>query len=506
MPQPSREIHQDLWGHEFTLDGIVLSPTRIPRFEPSNADPSTRLTERTILRNPIISSPMDRVTEAEMAILMARLGGVGVIHAGLSSEIQRREIEKVRRWKAGFVKNPAVLGPDATVRDVLKGELELGFSSYPITADGTLRSPMIGIITKRDFRDCRDDAHQGLPVTEIMTPQEKLVYGTESDSDANGLEAANEILRSNHLDTLPILDNEGRVVALVTRSDLDKDAKYPLATTDSNKQLKVYAAVESRPERAFARIEEIANTGISGIVIDSRNVYGGYLEIAKYAKDLNRDLDVIIGNIVHPDVLRAIQEEGGFNFVDAFRVGIGTGEVCSTTEGLGIGRAMGSSLVELDQAYTEINVNNRYGYKGFIADGGIKSPKHFLAAAVLNRYFGGIMMGTVLAGYDESPGVKTISGGIEVKDIRGMGSAEAIKERAGGNRYGVDQTDPELRYAEGESRKIRAVGPGESHIKRFMVGVTTGMHALGARNLSELYENVKIYPAVQAATKGTITS
>jgi len=504
----AREIHPDVRNSERTFDDLILAPIGITNIKPSDVDISIKFTKHIDLRVPIIGSPMDTVTEARMAILLARLGGIGVIHSGLSIERQLEEITKVRKWEAGFVLNPQVIAPDVTVAHILELKRAFGFSSYPVTADGTLQSKLVGMVTEKDIRDrSEEDEDLALQVSTIMTPRRRIVYGKKSDTlDKNDIRTANAIIRNpkNNLDTLPILDSKGRVVALVTRSDLKKDKDNPLATKDANKQLQVMAAVESRPSRAIPRIEAIANSGISGIVIDSRNIYKGYKEIAEYAKCQNPNLDVIVGNIVDHDVLAQVLEEAGY-LIDGFRVGIGTGEVCITSEELGVGRAMASAMIDLDNMYRQLGGNDRYGHIGFIPDGGIKYARHFIAGSALHSNFAGVMMGSVLAGFDESPGKKSQkSPGTYIKHVRGMGSIEAIADRAGASRYGVDEVKPEERFAEGIDKAVPAIGSGEAVIKRMAEGIRTGYHALNAGNHDMLYAEAKIRPVARASSKGSL--
>ena len=505
MAELHRYLDPDLENHEFTLDDAILSHKEIPGFFPSEVDPSVQLTKRTMLKTGIIGSPMDTVTESAMAVLLAKMGGIGVIHAAMPVDRQVEEVRRVRRWKAGFVTDPKVLGPDATLLDLLRVEEEWGFSSYPVTKNSTLGTPVVGIVTDRDIRGYRDDPrYHDMKISQIMTPREKLIYAErENTLDKNDIRAANALIRQHGLDTLPILDKEGKVSALVTWSDLKKHGLYPNATVDDNKQLKVLAAVEPRLSLAQERIEALAKSGASGIVVDSRNIYEDFFAISKFAKAF-ADWDVIGGNIVHPSVLKEVLERGS-GFVDAFRCGIGTGEVCITSEDLGIGRAMGSTLRDLDAAYKEMGGDNKYGHIGFMADGGIKFAKHFLIAAALHKNFGGVMMGSVLGGFDESPGDKIqVAPGVYKKMIRGMGSAPAQKERlgAGAARYGVDQS--QRRHAEGIVKEVPAIGAGQEWIEDFYAGIITGMQSLGARNIPDLYDRANISKAVSSASKGTL--
>lgn len=494
------KLHSSLQGVEFTLDDIVFPPLKIPDFEWKDVDLTTQLTKQITLKTPLLSSPMDTVTGARMAILMALLGGIGVIHYNFPTiQDQMREVEKVRKFEAGFVKNPIVLGQDATVGDVLEMAAKYGFYSFPITLDGTLSTPMVGLVTRRDVRYREDNS---LSVVQVMTPAKKLIVAHKRQTlDKNDIRAANAVIKANNLDTLPIIDDKFRVVALVTDSDLSKDKQYPLATKDENKQLKVLIAVESRLEVAKERIMAAKDTGASGIVVDARNIFQDHLEIAKWTKKECPELEVILGNVVTGEVVRLVMKEAG-KYIDALRVGMGTGEVCTTTESLGLGRALGSALYEVDQAPSLFK--KKFGHVGLIADGGIKSPHHIVGALMLGA--SAVMMGSELAGLDESPKTPEYSSERKqmVKEVRGMGSAEAIRERAGAARYMVSQISMEDRYPEGIKKIIAYRGSGEKAIKMLFSGVRQAMHGLGHKNLQELYQDGLILPIREATSKGSL--
>ncbi len=502
-----REIHPDLLNHEFTLDGIVFPPSWIPRFESSEVDLSMQLTERVKLMRPLLSSPMDSVTGSDMAITMALSGSIGVIHHGYPTiEDQAAEVVKVRRYEAAFILNPVVLPLNSTVGGVLDEAEKRGFGSFPITTDGKLSSHLEGIVTNRDVRFKKGPEWRGVPIThpDVMTPREKLIVGNREDTlDIGDVHAANELIERHNLDTLLIVDREGKVVAIVTDKDLKKNEKHTLATKDDNKQLLVYAAVKPRYDEANRnRIDMLAQVGATGIFIDSRQLFGGYAETASFAK--KRHLDVFVGNVVRPSVLREALEEAGRD-IDGFRVGIGTGEVCITTEDTGLGQAMGSALLALDGELREINNREQYGPKVLIVDGGIKKPAHFLGAIMLGGH--AIMQGTALAGFEESPTeVHQRKDGSRFKVVRGMGSEGAIKDRsgAGAARYGSDLIDLDVRYPEGIEKEVPYLGKGEPRLALYWAGVRTAIHGMNARNLKELYENAVIYPAVPAVTKGTV--
>lgn len=494
------KLHPSLKSTGFTLDDIIFPPLKIPNFEWNEVDLSTKLTKNITLKMPLVSAPMDTVTEHKMAILLSLLGGIGVIHYNFPTiEDQMREVEKVRRFEAGFVKNPVVLSKNNTMRDVFQKAEETGFLSYPITEDGTLNSPMVGIITRHDVRYQED---LGKSVQDVMTPKEKLVVaGRKKTLDKNDLKAANNILRTNNIDILPIVDEKFHVVALVTDRDLSLDKEYPLATKDGNKQLKVLVAVESRLKLAQERILQALEAGACGVVVDARNIFGDHLEIAKWVKQNAPGLDVILGNVVSSDVISLAMKQSG-KYIDGFRVGIGGGEVCTTTESLGIGGSLPNAVYEVDQTLKPYR--SKFGHIGIIADGGIKSPHHIVGALMLGA--NAVMMGSMLAGLDESP-IKAEydpARGYMVKTVRGMGSAEVMRERAGSNRYMVSNVDKSERFPEGVKKVVAYKGSGADYLKMLFAGVRQAMHGLGHKNLTQLYRDGYIIPAQRASSKGSL--
>lgn len=497
------ELHPDLERSEFTLDDLVFPPTRIPDFEAHEVDLTTNLTRRITLGKPLISSPMDTVTGSQMAILMALHGGIGVIHYNFPTiDSQMEEVIKVRRFKAGFVRDPVVLSQTANVCDVYKAAKLNGFFSFPITIDGTRETPMVGMVTRRDVRHEEEDSMK--MVCEVMTPRDALIVADRRTTlDCNDTGPALKIFKDKHLDTVPIVDDNFHIVALVTDSDIIKDKKYPQATQDENKQLKVLVAVESRFDKTTKeRIMAAKYAGASGIIPDARNIYASHLEIARYVKKNAPELDVILGNVVTAKVVDQVMTEAG-QFVDGFRVGIGSGELCISTETLGIGRALGSALYEVSGAIKKYE--NKYGPIGLIADGGIKFiPRHIIGILMLGA--GVAMMGSELGGLEESPVAATFDSEKRqrVKRVRGMGSEGAITDRQGGQRYGVDQSASVNRYAEGISKTIAYKGPGLENLQKLFAGVRQGMQGLGFRNIAELQKYGYIVPANKAISKGTL--
>ena len=488
-------LHKDLENKEFWYRDITLIPNRLPDFERDEVDLTTYFTKRTILKTPFVSSPMDTVTEAEIAILMALMGGIGVIHYNfLTIDEQIKEVEKVKRFQAGFVFNPVVLSPENTIKDVHEVNKKYGFFSVPITKNGTLNSKLMGIVTHRDVRYRKD---METKLKDVITPREKLISAKKSETvDRNDLHFANEILRKNNLDTLPIIDEDDKVVALVTDSDIKKNEQFPLATKNENKQLKVFIAIESRLELAKERIKKAVEAGVDGIIIDASVVFREQLEIAKWVKQNFSKLEVVLGNIDSAQMVEKILNEAS-NLVDALRVGIGPGAACITQQELGTGRAQASAVWECAQAVKKME--KKYGPVPIIADGGIKipdladiqKPGDITKALALGAQTA--MMGSLLAGLDESPGEKEFDyeENRMVKKYRGMGSLEAMEKRSA-VRYAVDKT--KIRVAEGIVTKVPYRGSGYDFIPKLIIGVKQSLQKQGFRNIKELQEEADIRP------------
>jgi len=362
------KLHPSLQNKEFWYKDIALVPNRLPDFERDEVDLAANFTKKIVLKAPFVSAPMDTVTGSEMAIMMALMGGIGVIHYNfLTINEQIEEAEKVKRFEAGFVFDPIVLSLQNTIGDVYQFAEKYGFFSYPITADGTLDSRLVGIITHRDVRYRKD---LETPIKTVMTSRDKLVVAKKSETvDRNDLEAANKILKEGNLDTLLIVDENDKLVALVTDSDMEKNKTYPLATKNENKQLRVFIAVEGRLKLSKERIEKAYEAGVDGIVIEASVVFREQLEIAKLCKENFPSLEVIIGNVGSAEMVREIMQ-GGFKYCDAIKIGMGPGAACITQQELGTGRAQASAVWDCSQEVKRLEP--KYGFVPLIADGGIK--------------------------------------------------------------------------------------------------------------------------------------
>lgn len=391
-----------------------------------------------------------------------------------------------------------VLGPDNTVGDVHEIAKKYGFYSVPITEDGTLKTPMIGIVTHRDIRYIED---MRIQLKNIMTPKEKLITVHRRDTlDKKDIEAAKRKIKEHNLDTLPVVDDDFRVVALVTDSDIRKNKQYPLATKDENGQLKVFVAVESRLELAKERIRKAYEAGADGIVIDASVVFREQLEIAKYCKENFNNLEVVLGNVASAEMVREIIKEA-YDYCDALRVGIGPGRACVTQQKLGTGRAQASAV--LDCAREARKLEKEYGFMPIIADGGIRNPDlkklsdiwepgDITKALALGANT--VMIGYLLAGLDESPGEKEFNYKEEkmIKKYRGMGSLEAMEKRSS-SRYAYTKQD-KIKIPEGIEMEVPYKGSGYKFIPELITGIKQSLQKLGCKNIKELQEYADIRP------------
>ncbi|MFH1838215.1 MAG: IMP dehydrogenase [Candidatus Kuenenbacteria bacterium] len=490
------KLHQDLKNKEFWYKDIILVPNRLPDFERDEVDLTTHFTKKIKLKTPFISAAMDAVTDSRMAILMALFGGIGVIHYNYQTiEEQIKQVERVKRFEAGFVFKPIVLSPENTIFDIYKINEKYNFFSVPITEDGTLNSKLVGIITHRDVRYRRDLKTK---VKNIMTKREKLIVVQKKDTvDKNDLDLANRILEKHNLDTLPIIDKANKIIALVTDSDLKKNKEFVLATKDENKQLKVFIAVESRLKLAKQRIEKGFEAGINGIIIDASVVFKEQIEIAKFVKENFPSIEVVIGNVDSAEMVREIMKQGA-KYCDAIKVGVGPGSACITQQELGTGRAQGSAIFDCARELKKLE--SKYGFMPLIADGGIKvieDPNQIYRFGDISKALAlgaqTVMIGSLFAGLEEAPGEKEFDWEENkmIKKYRGMGSFEAMEIR-GGSRYGIEKM--KIKISEGKSIKVPYRGSGYDFLPRLIAGIKQSFQKQGFKNIFELQKFVDIRP------------
>jgi IMP dehydrogenase len=456
----------------YTYDDIIMMPGHI-HFALNDVDISSQLTRNIRLNTPFVSSPMDTVTESKMAIMMALQGGIGIIHSNFSIEAQAAEVRKVKKFKNGFITDPVCLSPTHTAEDVFRIKSDMGFSSFPITDTGKMGGRLMGIISNRDTSFIEDPT---VPIQEFMTPRSACIVA----QDGVSLTDANEMLKASKKGKLPVVNEHDELIALIARTDLQKNRDFPLASKDANKQLLVGAAIGTRPDdrdRARALVE----AGVDVLVVDSSQGDSTYqLEIVDHLKRTYPQVDVIAGNVVTPGQAWNLIQAGA----DGLRVGMGIGSICTTQEICAVGRAQASAV------YHVAKFSRKHGIP-ILADGGIKSTGHITKALCLGA--GCVMMGSMLAGTDEAPGEYFYQDGVRLKRYRGMGSLEAMSKGAEKRYVWENSSTNTIKVAQGVSGAVQDKGTLRTYIPYLKQGVRHGLQDAGVKSISEaqdkLYEN-----------------
>ncbi|KAF2720886.1 IMP dehydrogenase [Polychaeton citri CBS 116435] len=467
-----------------TYNDFLLLPGYIG-FPAINVDLTSRITRNIQLKTPLSSSPMDTVTETDMAIHMALLGGVGVVHHNCSIDEQAEMIRKVKRFENGFILDPIVISPSTTVGEVRELKETWGFGGYPVTEQGTLRSKLVGIVTPRDiqFHNNADS-----PVTEVMSTD--LVTGREGID----LLQANEILYKSKKGKLPIVDASGNLVSLLSRSDLMKNLNYPLASkVPGTKQLLSAAAIGTR-ESDKERLQALVDAGLDIVILDSSQGNSLYqISMIRWIKEKFPALEVIGGNVVTRDQAAALIAAG----VDGLRIGMGAGSACITQEVMAVGRPQATAVFRVTEFAARFGVP-------CIADGGIQNVGHIVKSLALGAST--VMMGGLLAATTESPGAYVVGADGQLrKTYRGMGSIDAMEDKkaggtaadkagntaknAGTARY-FSEGD-RLLVAQGVSGSVLDRGSVTKFVPYLIAGVQHSLQDVGCESVSELQKKVR---------------
>ena len=467
-----------------TYDDVMLLPEHTD-VVPSEANTSSRLTKRITLWAPIVSSAMDTVTEARMAIGMARQGGIGIIHRNLSIEDQAAQVDKVKRSESGMITNPVTTTPTTSVAEVDRICGQFRVSGLPVVDD---EGVLLGIITNRDMRFVpRDEAEKTL-VNDVMTPM-PLITGRASISGDDAV----ALFAQHKIEKLPLVDDAGKLVGLITVKDFEKSELYPNATKDDEGRLRVGAAIGFFGD-AWERACALRDAGVDILVVDTANGdSSGVLDIVKKIKadKTFASIDVIGGNVATEAGAASLISAG----VDAVKVGVGPGSICTTRIVAGVGVPQITAIYEASKAAKKAGVP-------IIADGGLQYSGDIAKALVAGAEV--VMLGSLLAGTDESPGDLVFENGKQYKAYRGMGSLGALQTRGNKTSYSRDRyfqadvpSDDQL-IAEGIEGRVAYRGPLASVMYQLLGGLRQSMFYTGARTITDLKTNgkfVRITPA-----------
>ncbi|KSU55968.1 IMP dehydrogenase [Microbacterium enclense] len=481
------EQHDPFGFIGLTYDDVLLLPGHTDVI-PSEADTSSRLTRRITVATPLLSSAMDTVTEARMAIAIARQGGIGIVHRNLSIDDQAGIVDQVKRSESGMVSDPITTNPDATVAEVDAMCAQYRISGLPVVdADGVL----VGIITNRDMRFVSGFERQTTKVKDVMT-KDGLITG-HVGIHANDVIAT---FAKHRVEKLPLVDDEGKLAGLITIKDFDKSEKYPLATKDDQGRLRVGAAIGFFGD-AWQRAEALRDAGVDVLVVDTANGQSaGVIDIVRRLKadESFAHIDVIGGNVATREGAQALIDAG----VDAVKVGVGPGSICTTRVVAGVGVPQVTAIYEAAQAAIPAGVP-------VIADGGLQYSGDIAKALVAGADT--VMLGSLLAGTDESPGEIVFQGGKQFKQYRGMGSLGALQTRGKKTSYSKDRyfqadvpSDDKL-IPEGIEGQVPYRGPVAAVAYQLIGGLRQSMFYVGARTVEELKAKGKFVRITSAGLK-----
>lgn len=459
-----------------TFDDVLLLPAKSSVL-PREVDVSTLLTPEIKLNIPIVSAAMDTVTESNLAVALAREGGIGILHKNMSIARQCEEVDKVKRSESGMIKDPVTLTPDKSIGDALDLMKKYSVSGIPIVNDSR---NLVGILTNRDLRF---EPNKKLKVSQLMT-KENLVTAPLGTT----LEKAEKILQQYKIEKLPVVDKRGVLKGLITFKDIMKKKRYPNACKDEHGRLRVGAAVGVTLD-TFDRIAELSSVGADVIVIDTAHGHSvGVMKIVREARKKFRHIQLIAGNIgTYEAALDLIDCK-----VDAIKVGIGPGSICTTRVIAGVG---------IPQISAVINAYRASKKKGIpvIADGGIKQTGDVAKAIAAGAHC--VMIGSLFAGVEESPGESILYEGRSFKSYRGMGSIGAMKDGSK-DRYFQDVEDDITKLVpEGVEGRVPYKGPLENTIYQLVGGLRAAMGYCGVKNIKGLRENSKFVKITSAGLK-----
>ena len=459
-----------------TFDDVSLVPARSDVL-PNQADTTTRFTRNIPLNIPILSAAMDTVTESHLAIAIAQQGGIGVVHKNLSIDEQRDEVDKVKRSESGMIVDPVTMTPDRTISEAMELMDRYRISGVPIvTGNGHL----VGILTNRDLRF---ETRLDLPISEVMTKENLITVPVGTT-----LNEARAILQRHRVEKLLVVDDDFRLKGLITVKDIQKAIKYPLAAKDNLGRLRVAAAIGATGD-FLERAEELVRARVDALVIDTAHGHTeGVMSAVKKIKGRFPEIDLVAGNIATAEATKDLILAG----VDAVKVGMGPGSICTTRVVSGAGVPQITAILDCARAARGSGVP-------VIADGGIKFSGDITKAIAAGA--DSVMIGSLFAGADESPGEIILFQGRSFKAYRGMGSLSAMKEGSR-DRYGqANESQVTKLVPEGIEGKVAHKGPLASLVHQLVGGLRAGMSYCGCRSLADLHERARFIRVTSAGLR-----
>ena len=446
-----------------TYDDVLLVPA-YSEVLPKEVSLKTKFSRNIELNVPFVTAAMDTVTEAKMAIAIAREGGIGVIHKNMSIAEQAHQVAIVKRAENGMIYDPVTISSDSTVKDALDIMAEYHIGGIPVVNE---ENKLVGIVTNRDLRF---ETNMCRPICEIMTTADKLVVTNQKTN----MEAAAKILRENKIEKLPVIDSEGKLVGLITYKDITKAKDKPMACKDSKGRLRVAAGVGVTVD-AMDRIKALVEAGVDAIIIDTAHGHSaGVVRKLKEAKAAFPQIDIVVGNVATGEAAKMLAEAGA----DAVKVGIGPGSICTTRVVAGVGVPQLSAVYDVAKALEGTGVP-------LIADGGLRYSGDVVKALAAGGC--SVMIGSLVAGTEESPGDTIIFNGRKFKSYRGMGSLEAMENGSKDRYFQADTADKKKLVPEGIAARVPYKGTLYEVIYQLVGGLRSGMGYCGAKDIAQLH-------------------
>jgi len=459
-----------------TFDDVLLIPAK-SKIHPREVKLGTRLTRKIKINIPVISAAMDTVTESELAIALAREGGVGVIHKNFSIAEQAEQVDRVKRSESGMITNPVTFSPDQLVSEAIEVMKRYDISGLPITSQDNV---LVGILTNRDLRFIqRDD----IKVSEVMTSG-NLITASEGIS----MKKAMRILHENRIEKLPVVDSKNRLKGLITVKDIQKRIDYPNACKDKNGRLRVAAAVGIGKD-AMARVQALVDANVDIIVVDTAHAHSkGVLDTVAGIRKKFKKVDIVAGNIATASAARDLIKAG----VDAIKVGIGPGAICTTRVVAGIGVPQITAIMDCAAVAQKAGIP-------LIADGGIKYSGDVTKAIAAGADC--VMIGSLFAGTEESPGEIIYHQGKSFKSYRGMGSIGAMKKGSRDRYFQEDVWEASKLVAEGIEGRVSYKGSLASNVSQILGGLRSGMGYCGVKTINQLRKKGRFIKITEAGLK-----